>query len=369
MKETGFIEALIWIANQFNLGGVSFIVATFLICCAVSTSTGTSFGTILICGPLLFPAGGILGADLPTLAGAILGGATFGDNISPISDTTIASALSQKADIGGVVRSRLKYSIPAASFALICYAISGSIFSKESVVSAVQTQGAIKGLPMILVPVLIVSLLLGGRHLLQGLFFGLTLGIVIGLIFGLLPVDRLLALDRENFTATSFVIEGINRGLGISVFTIFLMGQVAALKASGVLNRLVQIAARSAKTAAAAEAWIVSVVGGALLLTCHGVVGILTAADFARETGERFKIHPYRRANLLDVTASTVVFILPYFLPVILTASITSSGSEYGLPTLNPLEVGLRNFYSWILLFILMFALGTGYGRRFAADR
>ena len=289
MKETGFIEALIWIANQFNLGGISFIVATFLICCAVSTSTGTSFGTILICGPLLFPAGGILGSDLPTLAGAILGGATFGDNISPISDTTIASALSQKADIGGVVRSRLKYSIPAASVALICYAI-------------------------------------------------------------------------------SFIIEGINRGLGISVFTIFLMGQVAALKASGVLNRLVQFAARSAKTAAAAEAWIVSVVGGALLLTCHGVVGILTAADFARETGERFKIHPYRRANLLDVTASTVVFILPYFLPVILTASITSSGSEYGLPTLNPLEVGLRNFYSWILLFILMFALGTGYGRRFAAD-
>ena len=222
---------------------------------------------------------------------------------------------------------------------------------------------------MLLVPVLIIGLLLGGRHLLQGLFFGLTLGIVLGLIFGLLPTDRLLTLDRENFTATSFIIEGINRGLGISVFTILLMGQVAALKASGVLTRLVQIAARSAKTVAAAEVWIVSVVGGALLLTCHGVVGILTAADFARKTGERFKIHPYRRANLLDVTASTVVFILPYFIPVILTASITSSGSEYGLPTLNPLEVGLRNFYSWTLLFILIFALGTGYGRRFAADR
>ena len=222
---------------------------------------------------------------------------------------------------------------------------------------------------MLLVPVLIISLLLGGRHLLQGLFFGLTLGVVIGLIFGLLPLDRLLALDRENFTATSFIIEGINRGLGISVFTIFLMGQVAALKASGILNRLVQFSARGAKTAAAAEVWIVSVVGGALLLTCHGVVGILTAADFARETGERFDIHPYRRANLLDVTASTFVYILPYFIPVILTASITSSGSEYGLPTLNPLEIGIRNFYSWILLLILIFALGTGYGRRFAADR
>jgi len=129
MKETGFIEALIWIANQFNLGGVSFIVATFLICCAVSTSTGTSFGTILICGPLLFPAGGILGADLPTLAGAILGGATFGDNISPISDTTVLSAMCTGSDLMDHVKTQIVPASFAAGLAGICWTLTVLLFA------------------------------------------------------------------------------------------------------------------------------------------------------------------------------------------------------------------------------------------------
>jgi len=90
MTATGFVEALTWLAA----------LSTFTICCIVSLSTGSSFATILICGPILYPAGGMIGAHLPTLAGAIIGGATFGDFIAPISDTTIASALSQKAKIG-----------------------------------------------------------------------------------------------------------------------------------------------------------------------------------------------------------------------------------------------------------------------------
>ena len=79
MGQTGFVEALIWLSSHFKLGGVGFTIATFLICCAVSLSTGSSFATILVCGPLLYPAGGLLGAPLEMLAGAILAGATFGD--------------------------------------------------------------------------------------------------------------------------------------------------------------------------------------------------------------------------------------------------------------------------------------------------
>ena len=108
----GFVQALVWLTGQLGLTGGAYVAAAFVACALVSTSTGTSFGTILICGPLLYPAGASLGADAVILAGALLAGATFGDSISPISDTTIASSGTQHADIGGTVRARLKYVLP-----------------------------------------------------------------------------------------------------------------------------------------------------------------------------------------------------------------------------------------------------------------
>ena len=369
MRETGFIQALIWIAGQFNLSAAAFVAATFLICCVVSTSTGTSFGTILICGPILYPAGAVLGADLPSLIGAVLGGATFGDNISPISDTTIASSVSQQADIGGVVRSRIKYSVPAGLIALLFFYLNAEIQGGNPISGVAELEGNPSGLPMILVPITIIYLLLRGRHLLEGLLLGLAIGVLLGVTAGLLPWERLLALDRDNFTATSFIIDGINRSLGICIFTVFLMGLVATTEASGILKRLVDFSARHTKSSRTAEVWISGVVIGTVMLTTHGVVAILTAADFAKETGERYRIHRYRRANLLDVTASTVPFIFPYFIPVILATSTTATGDQLGIPPLNPLTVGMHNFYSWALLGVLIFALATGYGRRYASDR
>lgn len=369
MSATGFIEALAWTAGRLNLGGTGFVVATFIICSIVSTSTGSSLGTILICGPILYPAGGLLGSNLPTLAGAILGGATFGDSIAPISDTTIAAALSQKADIGGTVRSRLKYVLPAATIALGLYILSSSLGEGHVRERSFDIAGSPRGLPMILVPIVIIALLLSGRHLLHGLIMGIIVGVIVGLGFGLLPSGRLLSLDLENFTARSFIIDGINRAVGISFFTILLMGLVSALAASGLLNKLVDFSAKRSRKIRSAEGWIVGAVGIAVLLTCHSIVAILTVGEFARLTGERIGIHRYRRANLLSLTVSTIPFILPYFIPVILAANATVSGAEYGIPSMSPLQVGLHNFNSWVVMAVVVFALISGFGRHFAPDK
>jgi len=345
LSETGFVEALTWVAAGLKLEGTAFVVAAFAICCLVSVSTGTSFGTILICGPILYPAGGLVGAPPAILAGAILGGATFGDCIAPISDTTIASALSQDADIGGTVRSRLKYVLPVAF------------------------EGSARSLPMILVPLVIIILLLRGRHLLEGLLVGLASGIVLGLALGRLEPGRLLTLDSAAFSARSFVIDGIERAVGISFFTILLMGLVATLQASGVLQRLVDFAHKRSSSVRSSETWIVGAVSGAVLLTCHSIVAILTVSEFARQMGEKKGIPRYRRANLLSLTVSTYPFLLPYFIPVILMANTTASGSDYGLPRLSPLQTGLHNYFSWALLLILILALALGYGRHTDALR
>lgn len=367
MTTTGFVDALAWVSAQLTLNGAGFVVSAFLICCMVSMSTGSSFATILICGPILYPAGGVVGADLPTLAGAILGGATFGDFTAPISDTTIASALSQQVDIGSAVKSRLKYILPAGVIALIAYYLSAVFSAGDAVESASGLAGDPKGLPMLLVPVLIIILFLRGKHLLHGLLTGLVFGVLLGLGTGLLSVDQVISLDPENLTARSFIIDGINRAVGISFFTILLMGLVATLKASGLIRRLVTFASHRTKTARHAESWIAGTVGAAVLLTTHSIVAILMVAEFANTTGEKMGVPPVRRTNILSLVVCVFPFLLPYFIPVILMANTTQSGAEFGVPAVTPLQVGLHNFISWALLGMALMAVVFGFGRR--ADR
>ena len=113
----------------------------------------------------------------------------------------------------------------------------------------------------------------------------------------------------------------------------------------------------------ATEISIVVAVSIAVLLTTHSVVAMLAVGAFARETGGRFGLSAYRRANLLDVTVCTYPFLLPYFLPTILMASATAAGGDFGMPRLSPLDVGLFNLYSWGLLAMIGIAVGSGYLR------
>ncbi|MBI4502711.1 MAG: hypothetical protein HY700_16315 [Gemmatimonadetes bacterium] len=367
MGASGFVQSLVWLANRTGVSGSGFVVAAYLICCAVSTSTGTSLGTVLLCSPLLYPAGGSIGANPVLLIGAILAGATFGDSISPVSDTTIASAMTQATDLGGTVRSRFKYSIPAAVLALAIYAIAGGGGFKETA-ALVPRPGDPRGLPMILAPVIALGLLLARRHLLEGLLAGIVTALVAGLALGLLSPSQVLYIDPARYAARGLIIDGMERAVGISFFTILLVGLVAGIEATGLLDRMIQRARAGARTARGAELWIFGTLTATLLLTTHSVVAILTVGDFTRQTGEAFGLHPYRRANLLDVTACTFPFLLPYCIPPILAASTTAAGPSFGLPRVSPLAVGMANFYSWGLLLAILFAIISGYGRVWRAD-
>lgn len=359
---SGFVEALIWLARSMGVGGGAYVAAAFVVCCLVAASTGTSFGTIIIGGPLLYPAGAATGADPAMLIGAILGGATFGDSISPISDTTIASAGTQNADIAGTVRARLKYVLPAALISLVFYAVAGGSAEAPLAESIATAVGRPDGLPMILVPLMVVGMLLLKRHLVESLIAGAVFAIVLGLGLDLLHVQQLLRFEDGSFRAHSLIIDGLERGVGVSVFTLFLVALVAAFEATGTLTRLVTRGSR-ATNPLRAEASIVGMVSAAALLTTHSVVAILAVGPFASVTGARAGIGPYRRANLLDLTVCTWPFLLPYFLPTILSSNATQSGVGLGMPRISAFVAGTHNFYSWTLVVIIVIAVVTGFGR------
>ncbi|MEO1368586.1 MAG: Na+/H+ antiporter NhaC family protein, partial [Acidobacteriota bacterium] len=361
MAESGFVEALVWCAEAAGVRGPGYVVAAFLICCVVSTSTGTSLGTVILCAPLLYPPGGALGADPAFLMGAILGGATFGDNISPVSDTTIASSLSQDAEMRAVVRSRLRYALPAAATAMAVFAIFGGAEGVASTGGVAESSA--RGLPMLLAPAFVLFLLLRGRHLMVGLLSGIAAALAVGLGLGLLTPHDVLHINPDAFAARGLIVDGLNRGIGVSIFTVLLMGLVAGVESAGLVDRVVRFAEGRARSKPAAERWAVGTVSATAFLTTHGTVAILTAGELTRRLGARFGVGPERRANLLDITACSWPHIMPWFIPAILTASTTSSGESFGMPRLSPFEVGVTNAHSWALLLMALLAVFAGYGR------
>ncbi len=373
LNESGFVQALVWGARMLHLTGAAYVGAAFLVCSIVSTSTGTSFGTIMLAGPLLYPAGGALGAPPAVLMGAILAGATFGDSISPVSDTSIASAGSQLTDVPGTVRARLKYVIPAGALALVASVVLalrgapslGALTPGAAGDPLGAATGAAGGaaLPMLLVPLVVITMLVRRRHLLEGLFAGIVLALGLGVALGLIAPARVLYIDAAAFGAKGLIIDGISRGLGVSIFTILLIGLVGALQASSSVEGVLTWARTTTVSPRRAEVWIVTAVSAAVLLTTHSVVAILTVGAFARELGERAALSPYRRANLLDMTVCTYPFLLPYFLPTILASSASASGADFGMPRVAPLAIGMMNTYAWALVLAIAVAIVTGFGR------
>ncbi len=375
LSAAGFVTALASLARAMHVSGGAYVAAAFVACMLVSTATGTSFGTILLCGPLLYPAGGGAGAAPAALMGAILAGATFGDSISPVSDTTIASSGSQHVDIAGTVRTRLRYVLPAGAAAIALSALLGgrnSAWAGGAPAQALALAGAdpfastsvsLTALVLLLAPAVVIALLLARRHLIEALLSGIAAAVSLALMFGLIAPRDVLQIAPGSYSATGIIVDGMQRAVGVSVFTLLLVALVGALQATDVMDRLVRAARGRASTPRAAESWIVGVVSAAVLLTTHSVVAILAVGEFARQTGDRFGIGGYRRANLLDMTVCTWPFLLPYFLPTILAASASTSGMAYGMPALSAGTIGLHNTYAWMLTLAILVAVVTGVGR------
>ena len=369
LSASGFVAALAWLARSAHLTGGGYAGAAFIVCALVSTATGTSFGTILLAGPLLYPAGGPAGAAPAALMGAILAGATFGDSISPVSDTTIASSGSQDADIGGTVRSRLRYALPAGLIALIASVLIGGVDTSGTVVPyAAVTAARPLAMVMLLAPALVITMLLRQRHLIESLLLGIAVAAILAVSLGLIAPSALLHVAPGTFGATGLVVDGMQRAIGVSVFTLLLVALVGTLQATDALERLVRAAEGRARTSRMAEWWIVGVVSGAVLITTHSVVAILAVGPFAKQAGERFALSRYRRANLLDLTVCTWPFLLPWFLPTILAASASAGGEAFGMPPQTALTIGLHNTYAWALVAAVLFAVTTGYGRKWETN-
>jgi len=359
MSETNLIETIINLYLRTNLGGGVFVVAVFIIAAITGTSTGTAVGTVLIVTPVLFKAGITLGIDPYLLLGAILSGGAFGDDFSPLSDTTIAVASTQNVDIGKSVRSRLKYAITAAIPAVILFYFIGS---------NTEVNGNIELLPidyysllMLLSPIVVILLCMLGKHILSALLSGILVAIVISLSFNLISLTELFSLDTSNFSANSIIIDGMKKGVGISVFSILLIGLVSFILDSGLIEKLIKLITHKVKSKSIGEIVIVAMTILFNSFLAHNTITIMSIGAVVKRISENLKINGYRSANLMDISGNTVMHIFPYMITVILATSIANDLNPY---TLNPFQAGLHNYHSIFLLVVAIIVSISGVWRR-----
>lgn len=361
ISASGAVQTIAAYVVAAGFTGKLFVAATFVITCVLAFATGTSVGTYFVVIPILFPVGVMAGATPEFMIGAIVSGAAFGDNLGPISDTTIASSATQHADLGTVVKTRMRYSLPAAAGALVLFLL----FSKTTDGSpAIETAGGAVNpvsLVMLVVPVVIITLCLMRKHLIIALSWGILAGIAAGLLFGIYTVNDLISFPG-GFSVSGAIIEAITGTAGTVAMLIAVFALLGVLECSGLFEDVGALLSRFAKNERSTEATIVLSVGILSMVTGVISVAIVALGDLVNEIGEKAGVNRYRRANLLDCTGCVFCFLAPWTVHCVIPAQQSAQFGE-GF-AVAPASIPFVNYYSLCMLVMLVVAVITGYGRR-----
>lgn len=361
ISASGVVQTIAIYVVDAGFTGRLFVAAGFLITCLLAFATGTSVGTYFVVIPILFPVGVMAGASPEFMIGAIVSGAAFGDNLGPISDTTIASSATQHADLGTVVKTRMRYSLPAAAGALLLFLL----FAKtEDGASGSEITDAIakpQSLIMLVVPVVIIVLCMMRKHLITALSWGILSGIAAGLVSDIYRVEDLIAFPG-GFSVTGVMIEAVTGTVGTVAMLIGVFALLGVLECSGFFEDVGTLLSRLAKTERSTEATIVLSVGILSMVTGVISVAIVALGDLIHEIGEKAGVNRYRRANLMDCTGCVFCFLAPWTVHCVIPAQLTA---QFGEGTaVAPGSVPFVNYYSLCMLVILAVAVIAGYGRK-----
>jgi Na+/H+ antiporter NhaC len=363
LKSSGLVEALVWVGKISNIHSSAFVVLIFFLAAAYSSATGTSLGTIIALTPIFYPAGVILGGKPAAVLGAVMSGAIFGDNIAPISDTTIISALSQDSDIGGVVKSRMKYALIAMALSALFFFIfgRGNALSSQYSMNDYSDPSA---LPMLISPLIVIITAMMSRNFVLSLTMGLTSGICIG--YFVFPLKDFISLTPSGLGGSA--IGGVIGILPIAILTLLVLGMAELMKESGTMDRIITfLREKIATTVTRAELAIVAIVNFLCLLFSINTIGEIVSAPLVSEIGSAYNLNGYRRANLLDASSCSVHRLVPWAstMLAILAGAEESARTFAFLPAVQWTEIAVHTFHPIFLFVVILIACITGFGREY----
>lgn len=282
----------------------------FLAACFISMSIGTSVGTIVALMPIATGIAEDTGMTLPFMAAVVVGGAFFGDNLSFISDTTIAATKAMGCEMRDKFSANLRIVLPAMLIVTAIYIWQGWSVNTVPQIGEVQI---VKMLPYLAV----IVLALVGMNVTMVLGIGIVLNALIGFCTRSLTWDSWLASMGAGISGMGDLI----------IVTMLAGGLLAMIRHNGGLDYLIESLSRHANGRRGAELVIAALVCLANLCTANNTIAILTTGGIANDICGRFGISPKRGASLLDTFSCFVQGLIPYGAQLLMAAGLAGISS------------------------------------------
>ena len=311
---SGTISAAGGVSSTVNLGlsfmpGNIAIVGLFIIGCFISISMGTSVGTISSRAPIAIGISEKTGINTALCLGAVVSGAMFGDNLSMISDTTIAATKTQGCELKDKFKTNFFVVLPAAIVTIILLFIFAS--NTGNTTTTDLDYNILQVIPYIVV---LVGALIG-LNVFVVLISGTVLSIIMGLITGTLS-------GIEIFTSMG---NGITAMYDITVISIIVSCIGTLVKNNGGIDWILNFIKSKVKGKRGAKVGIATLVAGVDAATANNTIAIIMAAPIAKEISQEYGITPKETASLLDISASVIQGILPYGAQLLYASAATAS--------------------------------------------
>lgn len=301
------------------------MVGVFIIACFISLSMGTSMGTIVALAPIGVGISEQTDISLALSMAAVIGGAMFGDNLSFISDTTIAAVRTQGTKMKDKFKVNFLIVLPGA---IITCIILGILTLGEQANINQHTYNWMKILPYL--GVLITAL--AGVNVFLVLSFGIVFAGIIGLADGSYQVMDLIQKTGE----------GMAGMYEISFLAILIAGMVEVIKHNGGIDYLLYIVTRNIKSKKGAEFSIAGLVGLTDLSTANNTISIIITGPLAKDIADKYDIDPRKSASLLDVFSCSIQGLIPYGAQLLVAAGVAGISPVSILPySYYPLLIGV----------------------------
>lgn len=340
-KATGAVDATVNLALDI-LPDNLLIAGIFASACFISLSVGTSVGTIVALTPVAMGIAEKAGLEIPFMLAVVVGGAFFGDNLSFISDTTIAATKTQGCEMQDKFKVNSLIVVPVAILVLFIYIFMGMGVDVPTSEVAVEW---IKVVPYLLV----LGTAIYGMNVMLVLSLGIISSGVIGMATG--------SLDFFGwFGAMGQGIVGMGE---LSIITLLAGGMLEMIRRGGGIQFIIDKLTRKVNSKKAAELSIAGLVSFANLCTANNTIAVITIGPIAKDIADRFGIDPRKSASLLDTFSCFVQGIIPYGAQLLIAS---------GLAGISPLSIIQYLYYPFLMGIAALLAILFRYPRKYSNE-
>lgn len=316
------------------------LAGMFLAACFISLSIGTSVGTIVALTPVAVGIADKTAVALPFMVAIVVGGAFFGDNLSFISDTTIAATKTQGCKMQDKFKVNSLIVMPAAVLMLVYYIFAGIQVQAPSQIGSIEW---VKVIPYLVV----LGTALAGIDVMLVLFLGLVVTGIIGI----------LTAGFDFFGYFAAMGTGIT-GMGeLIIITLLAGGMLELIRYNGGMDYIIERLTRHVTSKRAGELSIAGLVCLANLCTANNTIAIITTGPIAKNIATRFGIDLRKSASILDTFSCFVQGLIPYGAQMLIAA---------GLASISPLSIIQYLYYPMLLGFLALLAILFRYPRKYS---